>query len=639
MLDIMRRKKRLKLILWLVIASLALGMLLFFVPGVDMGGGGTDRTAATVDGNSITLREYATAYRSTVRRISEGGRSQTDPETLKSMGLPKQILDELISMKVVDRIADRFGIQVTPAEVRRAVETHPSLQNQGTFIGVERYKALLNANSITVTEFEEQIHRAEMMSKLRDILTDSLEISESELREEFARTTRKTQVDYVLLKKEEYKKRVKPTDAELKAYFDAHKDVYRVKEKRRAQYLLVPIVQFFQNVQVSEDEILSEWNRSSHEETVEAAHILFMVSDGAKDAEVKAKAEEVLKRAKAGEDFTALAKKYSEDTGSAANGGYLGPFQKGRTVKEFEEVAFSMKPGEIAGLVKTQFGYHIIKVLKHETPTLELKSAELAAAVRAKKAQDLARQKAEEAVRLLEKQKDLGQAANKLGVTTEIKETGFFRKDDNPFDFGISQAIRDEIFEMKDVHSIGKAVEHTVGYAVPKLLEVQMPRPGQFSEFRAQVETDFADAKAKELVEADAKKLSAEAARLGSLENVAKGMGLSVKRSQEFNISGTPDPEIGADTPFNKAAFDLEPGGVSAPQSVYENTAVFQVKARTPFDETAFQKEKAELRSRMLQALRDPYFQDYVRRVTEDLEKAGKIRINPKAIDQVAASY
>jgi peptidyl-prolyl cis-trans isomerase D len=638
MLDIMRRNKRIKLVLWAVIASLGLGMLLFFIPGTNLGGDTVDNSAATVDGQSISLREYKSAYHKLVQRYSRNGKNPIDNEMLKAMGVPNQVLDALINAKVINIIAKRFGIEITPAEIQRTIEAIPIFQNQGKFIGVESYKEIVANNlNISVSEFEEEINNQLLVKKLREVLTDSLDVGELEIREEFSHTNQKTQVDYALLKVEEYKKRLKPTEAELRSYFDEHKAAYTVKEKRRAQYLLVPFSQFVPSMKINEQEIAAELRKQSHDETVEVAHILFSVSDSAKDASAKAKAEDVLKRAKAGENFAALAKKYSEDPGSAGRGGELGPVHRGGgLVKEFEDAAFSLDSGKISELVKSQYGYHIIKALKHEKPTKEACRTSLIL----KKARDEAKRYAKDAASLLEKQKDLSLAAGKLGVKAEIKETPLIKNDDTLSDAGIPEAMRDEIFKLKEIDAIGKVVENPMGYAIPKLLEVQMPRPADFSESRSQVEKQYADFKAKELVRADAQKLSEEAIKQGSLEKPAKAMGLSIKRSEEFSISGTPSPEIGPNSQFTKAAFDLKPGAVSTPQSIDENmTTVFQVKSRTPFDELAYQKEKPELRTRLLQSMQEPYFQDYVRRVTEELEKSRKIRKNPEATKQVSLDY
>ena len=639
MLDLMRRKKRLKIILWLVIFSLALGMLLFFIPGVNMGTVATDTSAATVDGEAIPMQEYADAYRRLINNYSNGGRNQTDPETLKALGIPKQVLDSMITQKVVEVTAKRLGIDVTPDEVRRAVETHPYLQDKGQFIGVERYKSILAANSIRVSEFEDELRYSEVAKKLRAVVTDSVSVGDREVREDFSRTNQRTVVDYAILKKDDFKKRIKPTEADLRAYFEGHKELYRIKEKRRASYILVPYTQLLPSVQVTEQDLLTEWNQRPHEETVEAAHILFKFEDASQEAEFRAKAESVLKMAQTGEDFSGLAKKYSEDTSNASQGGLLGPFQRGRMVKEFEDAAFSLKPGEISGLVRTQYGFHIIKVLRHETPTFEANRGSLAAMVRVRKAQELTKKKAEQAAALAGKQKDLNEVVKALGIAAEVKETTLFTKDDNPFDLGISQALRDEIFKLKEINSIGTAAEHPMGYAVPKLAEVQMPKPGDFALSRNQVESDYIDTKSKELMQSEAKKLSEETRKQGSLETAAKAMELTVKTSKPFNLSEVPADEIGTNTSFNQAAFDLQPGGVSAPLPLLDNMVVMQVKSRTPFDEAAYQKQKAELREKLLQSIQEPYFQDYIRKVTEDLEKAGKIKVNPKALEWASSPY
>jgi len=633
MLDIMRRKKRLKIVLWVVIFSLALGMLLFFVPGMNMGTVATDTSAATVDGQTIPMKAYADAYQRVIRNYSNGGRNKIDPEMLKSMGVPRQVLDSLITQKVVEIAAKKMGIDVTPDEVRQVVESTPSLQDQGKFIGLEQYKALLAANNLSITDFEEDVRKAQLTRKLQAIITDSINVSESEIRDEFARNNQQTVVDYVVLKKDEFKKNVKPTDADLKAYFEAHKNSYKIKEKRRAQYLLIPIAPLLSTVGVTEQEILAEWNQRSHQETVEAAHILFKVDDPAKEAEIKAKAESALKQVKAGQDFAALAKKYSDDPGSASQGGLLGSFQRGQMVKEFEDAAFSLKPGEISGLVRSQYGFHIIKALRHEIPTLESMRPNLIANIQMRKAKELAKQKAEQAAAQAIKQPDLALLAKGIGMGAEVKDIAPIKNDDNPYDFNISGELRDEVFALKQINSTGKAVEHQLGYAVPKLLEVQMPRPGDLGEHRAQVEKDFLDAKSKELMQASAKKLAEEASKQGSLEKAAKSMGLTAKTSQPFNVTGNPGPEIGATSTFTKAAFDLAPGAVSAPISVLDNEAVMQVKSRTPFDDAAYQKQKSGLRDKLLEAYQDPYFQDYVRKQMEVMEKAGKIKINPKALD------
>ena len=641
MLDLMRRKKRLKLILWLVIAALALSMLIFFVPGTNMDGlFAAPGVVASVDGRKITGQDFSRLY----RRVSGNFRAANniDEETLRAMGLPSQVLNELINYEVMEVLAQRFGITLTGDDLSRAVKNNPNLQVDGEFIGIENYKALLAMNGYTPAEFESDLRRMKLHDRVRDFVTSAIRVNNTELRDAYQRSTQKMQLDYVLLKKDDFKNRVKPTTEDIESWFDDHKDSYTVREKRNAQYLLVPYSQFIPQIEVTEDDILREWNSVPHEETVDAAHILLMVNDPSDDAEVKQRAEEVLKLAKSGEDFAELAKKYSEDYGSAEQGGYLGPFTRGQMVPEFENAAFALNPGEMSELVRSQYGYHIILSLGHENPTLESSREQLTSIASDRKLMETVRQKAIEAAAMVLKQTDsnaLIEAVKNLGFTVEVRETGLRQRDDAMSDPGISPEMMDEIFSLREVDAVGSPVEHAMGFAVPKLLQVELPKPGTLDEFRQKAETDYIDSKAKELMDAEAQKLSTEGINLANLTVAAKTQGLSVKTSQEFTMNGIPDPEIGSNSSFNQAAFALETGAVSAPQPLLDNVVVFQVKSRTPFDEAAFEKQQPALHTQMLENRQDEYFQEYVNRSREEMTKSGKITINRRALDQAALYY
>lgn len=640
MLDLMRRKKRLKAVLWLVIIGLALGMLLFFVPGGQMGDPGMGSSAATVDGQQIPLKDFWQTYRRVLENYSAGGRNRLDSEMIRALGIGRMALDSLIATKVVDYEARRMGLTVTPEELRRAIEAYPGFQDRGSFIGVDRYRALLAANNLTVTEFEGSVRNSLLGRKLQNVVADSVDVSDKELREEFTRQNQEAQVQFAVLRKDDFKKQVKPTEPDLRAYFDKNREKYFVKEQRKAQYILLSIPDLAPTIKVSEKEIQDAWARQPHEETVDASHILFKVEDPAKDAAVRGQAETILKQVQAGVDFGELAKKYSEDTGSAQQGGNLGPFSRGRMVKEFENAAFSLKPGEVSGLVRTQFGYHIIKVLGRDVPTLESSRRSIETSVQQQRAGELAKTKAAEAAKMTETNKDLNAVAKSLGVPAQVRETGLMAKNSEPLTSGISQQMLDGIFLLKEVNAIGKPVEHPMGQAIPKLVETRLPKPPDFDEARAAVEKDLIDARAAELMQAEAKKLSDEGAKVASLEAAAKKQGLTVQTSKPFKKTSASEPELAGSQAAISDAFSLPAGGVSAPIPIEggNREIVLQVKSRTPFDEEAFSKQKGELRNRQLSMLRDAYFQDYIRRVTESLEKSGKIRINTQAVEQMTGS-
>ena len=636
-LDLLRRKKRLKLFLWLVIVSLGLSMLLFFVPGQGGGVGAFDSAAATVDSETITVKDYVNTYRRFIENFSAGGKNKLDRETIKTLGLGRQALDALINVKVVNLTAERLGLSVSPEEMRQAVESNPNFQDRGIFIGVERYKMLLAANRLSVPEFEDGVRFGILSRKIRNLISDSMVVTERELRDEFLRSSQEAQVSFVSLNKEDFKKHVTPDETSVRAYFDANKDKYVTKEQRKVQYLLIPMAAIAATVKPTEDEIQAEWKRQGREENVEASHILFKVDDPAKEGEIKAKAEAVLKRAKAGEDFAELAKKNSEDPVSATQGGSLGTFGRGRMIKEFEDVAFSLKPGDISGVVRTQFGLHIIKVLRHDIPDLEASRSLITRTVQLNKAADIAKQKAVEAARLAETQKDLNQVAKALAIAAEIRETGFIAKDSDPLASGVSEPFVDEVFRLKEIGATGKAVDHPSGQALPKLLEIQLPKPPDFTTSRPRVEQDYIDVKARELIQAEAKKISDEAVKSGDIQKTAQPRKLMVKTTPAFKRGGVADPELGNVPQFNDAAFTLPIGAVSPPISLEggNHVAVLQVKSRSDFNEPEFEKQKGDLRNKILGSWKDAYYQQYIRQITEGLEKSGKIRINSRAVDEV----
>jgi len=248
-------------------------------------------------------------------------------------------------------------------------------------------------------------------------------------------------------------------------------------------------------------------------------------------------------------------------------------------------------------------------------------------------------QKAEEAKAAALEHASLEDAIKSLDFSVEIHQTGLWQRDESAIDPDLSPEILEDIFSLREVGAIGNPIEHAQGFAVPKLAKVELPGPGSFAEFRQKAEDDYVDVKAKELMNDAAQKLSAEGGSLANLTMAAKAQGLSVQTSEEFSRNGTIDSEIGSNAVISQTAFDLETGAVSAPQSIKDDTIVFQVKSRSPFDEAAFEKQKFALGAQLLQNRQDMYFREYMGRAREEMTKSGKISTNRRALDQAALLY
>src|SRR5919197_2438587 len=436
MLDRMRQHRN-----WLKwsLALVVLSFVIFYIPeflrstGADAAAG---ETIANVAGHEITAGEFRRTYQAQLQayRASYGG--NMSEQLLKQLGIDQQILQQLVEERAALAEAERLGIEATDEEVRQRIFSMPAFQENGAFIGEQRYQQLLRMQRppIQPAEFEDSVRRSVTVEKLRSALTEWLSVSDKELEQEYRRRNDKVKLAVVSFTADTFRGQVTASDADVAAYFEAHKDDFKVPEKRKIRYLLVDIDALRAKVNLPQSEIERAYNNNMEQyttpEQVRASHIL-LKTEGKDDAAVKAKAEEILKQARAGADFAELAKKNSEDEGSAKNGGDLDYFQRGRMVPEFDQVAFSLQPGQISDPVKTQYGYHIIKLVDKKPATTKT-LAEVRQQLSDQLAYERAQAQAADLAQALEKEisrpVDLDRVARANGL--RVQESGLFARDE-----------------------------------------------------------------------------------------------------------------------------------------------------------------------------------------------------------------
>src|ERR1700693_2234955 len=356
-----------RILLGAVVLVLGGSMLLYLVPQSPVSGEISTDTVATIGDESVSVQDV----RQQLNQIEQRNPNMKALEPLYA----QQILKQLVFEKEIEYEAKRLGIAVSDQErADRIRQFVPTAFNGGTFVGMDRYSAEVQARfQLTVPAFEELIRQGLLEEKFRKLVTDGISVGPAELQDEFRYKNEKVKLDYALIKPEDLEAKISPAEAEVRAIYEKNKSKYQVPERRVARYALVDVNQIRQSVQVSDDILKLQYQTNIRQyqmpNRVHVEHILFMTV-GKPDAEVeeiKKKAEDVLKQVKKGGKFEDLAKKYSEDPGSKDKGGDLGWITQGRTVPEFEKTAFGLDKGQISDLVKTQYGFHIIKVLDKET--------------------------------------------------------------------------------------------------------------------------------------------------------------------------------------------------------------------------------------------------------------------------------
>src|SRR5580698_5917102 len=363
------QKTGVRVLFGVFIAIIALSMLLYLVPqGTNTTEGSTDVLAKVGDQN-VTMGEVR-------QQLDEIRRRNPIPQPLEGL-YARNILNQLVFQKEIEFEAKRLGVTASDQERADRIKQYvPTAFNGDTFVGLDAYAREVQSRfQLTVPVFEDLVKQGLIEEKFRKLITDGISASPAEIQEEFKRQNDKVKLDYVLIKPEDLEAKIAPTDSEIKAHYEQNKAKFQIPEKRVVRYGLLDLTQLRQNTVVTDDELKAVYQQNIQQfqvpNRVHAEHILLMTVGGKTDAEVaeiKKKADDILAQAKKkGANFEDLAKKYSEDPGSKAKDGDLGWLVQGQTVPEFEKAAFSMNKGEISDLIKTQYGFHIIKVLDKET--------------------------------------------------------------------------------------------------------------------------------------------------------------------------------------------------------------------------------------------------------------------------------
>src|SRR5262245_33000919 len=635
MLDRMRRHMS-----WLKwsLGLVCLAFVIFYIPDfLRSGGANADAgdTVARVEGQDISANEFRRTYQAQMQAYRSAYGGQMSEQLLKQLGVDRQILQQMVDERAALAEARRLGISVSDAEVRQRILTIPAFQENGAFIGEQRYQQLLRMQRppMTPSEFEDTLRKQLTIQKLRSSVTDWLSVADKDLEQEYRRKNDKVKLAVVSFTSDSFRKDVNVSDADVASYFDAHKDDFKIGEKRKIRYLLIDIDALRQKVVVPSADIDRAYNNNieqySTPEQVRASHIL-LKTEGKDDAAVKAKAEELLKQARAGADFAELAKKNSEDEQSAKNGGDLDYFGRGRMVPEFDQVVFAMQPNQISDLVKTQYGYHIIKLVDKK-PATTRPLAEVRPQITEQLAYERAQAQAADLAQKLEKQisrpADIDSVAKANGLTAQ--ESGFFARDEPIAGLGPAPEVTNRAFDMKQ-GDVSGTLRASRGFVFETLLARQDPYIPKLDEVKDRVRDEVVKQKAREASKAKAAEIAAKLKSAPDFEKAAKAAGLEAKTT-ELIARDSPIPDLGVAPAVEDAAFRMPQGGVSDAITTDNGTAVIKVLEKKEVTPDEWKGAKDRFREELLADRRNRFFSSYMVKAKKNM----KIDVNRETLQRV----
>ena len=630
------RNRWVKISMAVILGIIVFSMVITLIPGLM--NGSTDQNSpdsiAKVGDQSITIVDFQ-------QQFDQATRNQTVPPMLRGV-YQKQILDQMIFQRALEFEAERLGMQITPEEqTERIKQLLPEAWSGSTWLR-DRYPTEVQAKfGMSVGQFESVLKDEMLVEKFHDMVTDGITITPQEVAQEFLWRNDKIKLDYAVIKPADLASSIHPSDADLEAYYTQNSKRYQMPERRSARYALLDLSKLRATTQVGDDALRAYYNQHIDEYKVEnrshVEHILFKTigKTDAETAEIRQKAEDVLKQAKHGANFEDLAKKYSEDDATKPKGGDLGWIVEGQTVPEFQQAAFSLPKGQISDLVKTQYGFHIIKVIDRETahtrtfdevkdsirqPVLDLKVSAAA--------NDISNQMAA-AVRQSDRQ-PIDDIAKKFNL--EVGETPAVGVTDPILPLGNAPELHQSLFSLHP-GELSQPIQIDSGFVIITLKDDQPAHQGTFAEVRDRVLADYQKEKSVELASSRAQELAKRAQSGEDFAKAAKDLGLTVKNSDAFARNGSL-PDVGT-AKLVGAAFKMDPGQVGAPTQASGNWVVYRVAAHQLPNPDDLAKQRDDIQQQLLQTKQGAAFDAFHTQLIDRLTKEGKLSINKEVMNRV----
>jgi peptidyl-prolyl cis-trans isomerase D len=607
------RSLKIVLLIVVVVFILTSGVLFYFGSGPF--GSGKSNAVAVVNGEEIPPERFKRAQANMMAAYARMARQQLTPELAERLGLSQQVINELVTEAIVIQGAADEGVRVSDDELRVTIQQIREFQENGRF-SRDEYLKVLRQIRLDPGEFETEVRRQLLRRKMENLIKQGVKVSDEELRQAYRQRHEQVRAAWAYADVKPAMAAVQVADADLEPYIKTHQPQFSQPERRRLQYVL--LAPSPQAATVSDAEVDAYYKEHGSEfdepKRLRIAHVLVRVPPvGGSDAEnaAKAKVENVIKRARAGEDFGKLAREISEDKASAVQGGDLGFVGPGELVAPFEQAAFALKKGDVSDPVRTPFGYHAIRILDvrdgGKTPLKDV-APKIKAALVAQKSERAAQARADEAKAALLGAPDFAAAAKRLGL--EAREVTFGRGD------ALGEAGRDPqldeaVFGLA-VGGVSTPLKTAAGYAVVKVTQQIPAGVPPLPEIRDRVVEAIKRERAEQQLTDKAKALAATLAKGGDFAAAAKGEGFTTGSIPLFSRSDPPKERGGLPGGVLLAALQTPAGQVAEPVRAEGGVYVVKTLERQPAPD-GFDRERDELDKQVLEQKRALAWDTWIR--------------------------
>ena len=633
MLDKMRQHKG-----WLKwsLALVVLAFVVLYIPAMDQGQtAGPNEIVAEIETYEVTSQQFQQRYQMQISAMQNTYGDTMNEQLLRQLGIDRQILQQMINDRASLAEAESQGIEVSDEEVAAQIFAIPAFQENGQFVGEQRYEQVLRAQRppLTKTQFEQGLRETLMVEKLQRTVTNWMSITDQEVEQTYRHRNEKVNLQVVTLAASRFGDTVTITNDDIASHYQTNKEAFRIGERRKIKFLLLDAEKIRTDTTVPATDVQRFYSDNiqqyTTEEQIRASHIL-LSTEGKAVGTVQAQAEEIISLVNDGKDFADLAKIYSEDSGTKDQGGDLNFFGRGRMVPEFENVAFAMEPGTISDPVITPYGIHIIK-LTEKTPGTSRSLDEVRDEIVPQLKFQLAQQETARQTMVLSEQintpADLDNVAKEFGLT--VVESGLFTLNEPIPGLGLAPQVAQAAFQLGD-GEVSSNIDSPRGPVFATVTGIEEPYIPTLEDAEDRVRETLVEEHSMDMSLERATSISGKLRTTRNFSATAQTLGEESTETgliaRDANI-----PSIGVNPEVEKIAFELPVNSTSDPIRTDTGTVIIHVTAREEVTEDDLLTAKDAFREELLNEQRNTFFSAYMDQAKEDMT----IRIHSDVLQRI----